>query len=196
MADHKTISAYDVHVENYVEIINQQTVDTILLNFIACFKLNDYVLDLGCGPGVSAAIMREHGLRVDPTDASKEMVKRANKTFNIGARLAVFEDINTSNTYDGIWANFSLLHATPQDLPNILKALHKALKPKGILHLGMKIGQGSIRDKFDRYYSYYSEDELVGHLNKVGFIVQNVELGEALGLAGELEPWIVLTGSS
>jgi SAM-dependent methyltransferase len=196
MTDHKTISAYDLQVDSYVDIINQQPIDNILLNFIARFEPGDYVLDLGCGPAICSATMREHGLRVDPTDASKEMIKLANTTFNIGARLAVFKDIDTSNTYDGIWANFSLLHATPEDFSNILKTLHQALKPKGILHLGMKIGQGSIRDKFDRYYSYYSKDELFGHLGKAGFVVENVELGEALGLAGNTEPWIALTSFS
>jgi SAM-dependent methyltransferase len=193
MTDYKTISVYDSQVDNYVEFIDKQPVDNILLDFIARLEPNDYVLDLGCGPAISSATMREHGLRVDPTDASKEMVKLANITFDIGARQAVFEDIDPKCTYDGIWANYSLLHATAKDFPDILKVLHQALKPKGILHLGMKIGQGSIRDKLDRYYSYYSQEELLGYLGKAGFVVENVELGEAQGLAGNIEPWIALT---
>ena len=196
MTDQKTISAYDSQVDNYVEIIKQQPVDNTLLDFIARFEADDYVLDLGCGPAMSSATMREHGLRVDPTDASKEMVKLANATFDIGARQAQFSDIDESDVYDGVWANFSLLHASVEDFPNILVALHQALKPKGLLHLGMKIGQGAIRDKYDRYYSYYSQDELVEHLTKAGFIVENVELGEALGMAGDMEPWIAVTSSA
>ena len=82
MTDKKTISAYDSQVDNYVDIINQQPIDSILLGFIDRFESNDYVLDLGCGPAISSATMREHGLRVDPTDASKEMVKLANDTFD------------------------------------------------------------------------------------------------------------------
>ena len=154
------------------------------------------MLDLGCGPAMSSATMREHGMRVDPTDASKEMVKLANATFDIGARQAQFSDIDESDVYDGVWANFSLLHANVDDFPNILVALHRALKPKGLLHLGMKIGRGAIRDKYDRYYSYYSQDELVEHLSTAGFVVENVELGEALGMAGDMEPWIVVTSSA
>lgn len=196
MTDNETISAYDSQVDNYVEIIQQQAVDNILLRFIARLKPNDYVLDLGCGPAMASATMREHGLRVDPTDASEEMVKLANKTFSIGARQAVFDDINVSDVYDGIWANFSLLHASAEDLPRILNALHQALKPNGILHLGMKIGQGAKRDKFDRYYCYYSQEDLRDYLSKADFVVSDVELGEALGLAGNMEPWIALTSFS
>ena len=193
MADNKTVSAYDSQVDNYLDVIKKQPEDQQLLNFISRFSSNDYILDLGCGPAVASMTMREHGLSVDPTDASKEMVNLANTTFNIGARQAVFEDINTQDTYDGVWANFSLLHATKEEFPAILKALKLTLKTKGIFHLGMKIGQGSSRDKYDRLYSYYSQDELVNHLVSAGFVVENVTLGEALGMAGEMEPWIALT---
>lgn len=192
MADKKTISVYDSQIESYLDVINKQPVDENLTDFISQFNRNDFVLDLGCGPAISSATMREHGLRVDPTDASMEMVKLANKTFDIGARQALFEEIDEKNIYDGIWANFSLLHATPEELPKVLKSLHQALKQNGIFQLCMKIGEGSIRDKFDRYYSYYSEEELRSHLNESGFSVEHVDFGEALGLAGEMEPWIAL----
>ena len=108
----------------------------------------------------------------------------------------LFSDIDSENTYDGIWANFSLLHATHSDFPSILKALHRALKPNGLFHLGMKIGEGSKRDKLDRYYSYYSQDELQHYLTEVGFVIEHIELGEDMGLAGEIEPWIAITSSS
>ena len=196
MTDQKTVAVYDSQVENYVDILNQLPVDDILTDFIARFNKGDYVLDLGCGPAASSATMRDHGLRVDPTDASLEMVKLANNKFNIGARQAVFDDIDGADIYDGVWANFSLLHASSTDFPKILKALHQALKPDGILHLGMKIGQGSIRDKLDRYYCYYSEEELRNHLTDTGFVVDKTQLGEAAGLAGDVEPWIALTSTA
>lgn len=196
MTDHRTISAYDSQVDTYATLIEQQPEDQLLLSFIARFKPNDYVLDLGCGPAVSSAIMREHGLRVDPTDASKEMVKLANNTFDIGARQAVFDDIDSTETYDGIWANFSLLHATPEALPLIIKSLYRSLKPAGLFHLTMKTGTGSARDKFDRFYSYYSQAELTAYLNNAGFSVDKVELGETRGMAGDIEQWIGLLCSA
>jgi len=196
MTDDKTVSAYDSQINNYLKVINNQPEDQQLLDFISRFKPDDYILDLGCGPAISSATMREHGLRVDPVDASQEMVNLANTTFNIGARLAAFEEINTTDTYDGVWANFSLLHATAEEFPRILESLKYALKSKGILYLGMKIGQGSARDKYERFYSYYTQDELVDHLVKAGFVVDNVELGEAVGMAGDLEPWIAVTSIS
>ncbi|OUS32034.1 hypothetical protein A9R01_11330 ['Osedax' symbiont bacterium Rs2_46_30_T18] len=196
MTDYKTISAYDSQVDNYLNMVDTQSPDATLVNFIARLKTNDYVLDLGCGPAHCSVTMRQRGLRVDPTDASEEMVTLANSTFDIGARQALFTDINSENTYDAIWANFSLLHAKADDFANILQKLHTAIKAGGIFHLCMKIGKGSRRDKLGRYYSYYSQAELCSYLHNAGFIVDNIALGEATGLAGEAEPWIAIISAA
>ena len=57
----------------------------------------------------------------------------------------------------------------------------------------MKVGQGAIRDKFNRYYCYYSQEELLKYLSNADFVIENVVLGEALGMAGDMEPWIAVT---
>ena len=154
MADQKTIAVYDSQVDNYVETINKAPVDEMLLDFISQFKPDDLILDLGCGPAMSSAAMQEHGLRTDPVDASIEMVRLANETYNIGARQAYFEEIDNTQVYNGIWANFSLLHATREELPNILNRLYQSLKPNGIFQLRMKTGEGSQRDKFAVSYTH------------------------------------------
>ena len=194
MADQKTIAAYNGQVDTYLKMVGELDVDPISLRFIDRLKVSDYVLDLGCGPALASAVMRDKGLCVDPVDAAEAMVKLANDKFNIGARQAQFSDIDATEIYHGVWANFSLLHAQPQDLAAILLALHRALKPQGVLHLGMKLGQGSKRDKYGRYYAYYSQAEFEAHLKGAGFSIEHIELGEALGMAGDMEPWIVLTG--
>jgi predicted TPR repeat methyltransferase len=194
MADQKTIDAYNGQVDTYLKMVGELKVDPILLRFIDRLRVNDYVLDLGCGPALASAVMRDKGLRVDPVDAAEAMVQLANDKFDIGARQAQFNDIDAIDTYHGVWANFSLLHAQTQDLAAILSALYRALKPQGLLHLGMKLGEGSKRDKYGRYYAYYSQVELELYLNEAGFNFVHVKLGEALGMAGDMEPWIALTG--
>jgi len=194
MTDQKTIDVYNGQVDTYLKMVGELEVDPILLRFINRLRVNDYVLDLGCGPALASAVMRDKGLRVDPVDAAEAMVQLANDKFNIGARQAQFNDIDAIGIYHGVWANFSLLHAQTQDLATILLALHRALKPQGLLHLGMKLGEGSKRDKYGRYYAYYSQAELELYLNEAGFDFVHAELGEALGMAGDMEPWIALTG--
>jgi len=193
MADLETISVYNAQVESYVEVVDSEQVDPQLLKFIDRLQSGALVLDLGCGPALSSVTMRERGLRVDPTDASEEMVKWANEKFDIGARQALFADIDEEDHYDGVWASFSLLHASAEDFPNILQALHTAMKVDGVFHLVMKLGNGAARDKIGRLYSYYSEAELSDHLRDAGFKVDTIEQGEVVGLAGYPEPWIALT---
>jgi SAM-dependent methyltransferase len=193
MADKQTILTYDSQVEQYAEFMEQESGDNIILKrFVENLTVNDVVLDLGCGPAQESALMRQYGLKVDPVDASIEMVKLANEKFGIGARQGLFTDIDEQNAYQGVWANFSLLHASAHEFIDILAAIKTALKPEGILHIAMKIGEGSHRDKLGRLYTYYSQAELCDLLGRAGFVVEDITLGEDLGMAGKIEPWIAL----
>lgn len=193
MSDDQTINVYDAQIDSYTDLVDQKEPDTHLLAFISRIAPDGLVLDLGCGPAADSSIMRDRGLRVDPVDASAEMVRHANETYAINARQATFADINEEQHYDGIWASFSLLHASAEELPGLLAALHRALKPAGIFHLAMKTGNGARRDKLGRYYSYYSEQQLQQYLTDAGFTIDATVHGEAMGLAGDVEPWIILT---
>lgn len=149
-------------------------------------------MDLGCGTGKSAATMRDHGMVVDAVDASAEMVKFANENYQLGARQALFTDIDDSDTYEGIWANFSLLHASRDEFQVILRSLQKALKPQGLLHLGLKLGTDSSRDSLGRLYTYFEEDELKQYLSTSGFTPEYEKHASGPGLAGNIEPWILI----
>ncbi len=190
--DQETIAVYDNQAEDYAAL-TKDTANETLLAFIQRLAPKSYVLDLGCGPADASATMRCHGLEVDPVDASAEMVRLANERYDIGARQAAFSEINSADTYDGVWASFSLLHAPAEDLPTILAALNVALKPEGWFHLTMKLGKGATRDKLGRFYSYYSQEELATHLTTAAFDIKAVQTGEALSLAGVVEPWIMFT---
>ncbi len=192
MSDDQTIAAYNKQVEAYAKFATRAAPDRDLLAFIALLKPGGRVLDLGCGPANAAAEMRNQGLQVDAVDASPEMVKLANATHDIGARQATFDAIDEVEAYDGVWANFSLLHASAEDFPRHLGALYRALRPGGYFHIGMKLGSGSVRDRLGRQYSYYSQPELSEHLVEAGFVVDDASTGEDMGLAGDVEPWIVL----
>jgi len=189
MQDDETIEVYNTRVDEYAKVVEDINPRPVLVDFISKCSAGDYILDLGCGPADASAHMIVAGLRVDPIDASYEMVRLANEKHNVGARLGTFEEITQINTYDGVWASFSLLHAPQRDFPRYLKNLHIALKPNGIFHIGMKLGEGEIRDKLGRMYSYYSESELKSQLEDAGFTILETKLGEGVGLAGDVSPW-------
>jgi SAM-dependent methyltransferase len=191
-ADPRTIAVYDAKAGDYADRFASAKPDRHLRAFISALPDGAHVLDLGCGPGTASAFLRAAGMRPDPVDASPAMVRMANERHNIGARLATFDDIDDAAAYDGVWANFSLLHAPRADLPRHLSALHRAVKPGGLLHIGMKTGTGEARDALDRFYTFVTRDELTGLLERAGFSVVTAHVGKERGLAGTLDPFIIL----
>jgi len=60
----------------------------------------------------------------------------------------------------------------------------------------MKTGDGSARDKIDRFYTYYTEAELLKTLENAGFHDFQIKHGESPGLAGKVEPWMIVLAKS
>lgn len=190
--DPRTIAVYDARARDYDSLFGRDRPDRHLQAFIDLLPARARVLDLGCGPANASALLRDAGMMPDPVDASPEMVRLANERHAIGARRATFDDIDAVALYHGVWANFSLLHAPRTDLPRHLAALHRALRPGGILHLGMKTGAGEGRDRLGRFYTYVSLPEITGLVASAGFTRIVTEEGAEVGLAGTNDPFVIL----
>jgi SAM-dependent methyltransferase len=194
MADARTIATYDAKAADYAQMVSSDTPDASLQAFIDLIPQGGHVLDLGCGPGTASAHMRAAGLLPDPVDASQGMIEIARNKFGLPARLGEFDDIDGDEVYDGIWANFSLLHAPPDDLPHHFDALSKATKAGGTIHVGMKTGTGIARDKINRLYTYVTVDALMALLTSAGYQVNYTKEGTEAGLAGTLDPFVIMRG--
>ncbi|MEL6522844.1 MAG: class I SAM-dependent methyltransferase [Pseudomonadota bacterium] len=193
MADKETLDVYDAKAAEYARRFPGERTDPTLQGFMAKLPEGGRVLELGCGPGRTAAALIAAGFEVDAVDASAGMAAEAKAQFGVTVRVATFDQIEGTGLYDGIWANFSLLHAPRADFPRHLAALHQAAKPKGRLHIGMKLGSGEKRDSLGRHYAYYGEEELRSLLTTAGFTVETTELGESEGLAGGgKEPFAII----
>jgi len=192
MPDAKTIAFYDSAADRYDNLTATDRPSQSLMAFMALLPSGATVLDLGCGPARASANMRAAGLHPDPVDASQGMIDLANATHDIGARLLTFDEVDMIAAYDGIWANFSLLHAPRDDLPRIFAALAAALRPHGIIHVGVKTGTGQARDHIDRLYTYFSVSELHALLSAAGFAVLATQEGHEVGCAGTDDPYVIV----
>lgn len=194
VTDEQTIKVYDSQAGEYARLTNHENAsDPRLEAFMSNLPLGGKVLDLGCGPGAAAARMAQSGLQVDAIDASLEMAEMANRLEGVTAWQATFDEVTGSGLYDGIWANFSLLHAPRSKMPDHLKALSCALKPRGQFHIGMKLGTGAGRDRLGRQYTYYTQDELTELLQEAGLTVTGAFTGRGTGLDGTISDWVSLT---
>ena len=192
MSDEQTLAVYDAKAKEYAALVAKSEPDAALLAFMAATKPGGLVLDLGCGVANASAMMKARGFDTDAVDASAAMVELANRTHGIGAKQQRFEDLAVENHYEAVWANFSLLHARRAVFQQHLSQIHRAVKPGGIFHIGMKLGEGEMRDQLGRFYSYYSLEDLIRFLELAGFTVLEQRLGEGGGLSGESTPWATL----
>ena len=193
MPDPRTLSLYDAEAEAYADVNHSDRPYGRLEKFINAMPAGGYVLDLGCGPANFSARMIESGLRVDALDASEGMARVARERFGVEIRVGTFDDVTGEAVYDGIWAHFSLLHAPRAEMNRHLATLARALRPGGQLLLGMKLGEGEARDRRDRFYTYYSAEDLEERLALAGLRVIHRHFGESEGFDGTSHPHAILT---
>lgn len=190
LMDDETIAVYDTRAAEYAQLDPAPTPSATLAAFISALPEGAHVLDLGCGPGTSARHMAQAGCMVDAIDASAAMIAQAAPLTGVRAWQAGFDDIAGTALYDGVWANFSLLHASRADMPRHLRAIHTALKPGGVFHIAVKEGTGAGRDALGRLYTYYTEPDLTALLHAAGFDVGSYRRGRDKGLSGSEDSFI------
>ena len=123
------------------------------------------ILDYGCGSGRDTKYFLEHGYRVDAIDGSAELCALASEYTGIPVKCQLFQELDASEVYDGIWACSSLLHLSYGELDEVLYRIEKALKPQGILYMSFKYGvfEG---ERNGRYFLDLTEEKLEQLLKK------------------------------
>lgn len=192
MSDPQTLAVYAAQADRYRRRFADKGADAHLQAFLDALPPEADLLDLGCGPGRAAALMQAAGHRVEAWDATPEFVAQA-RALGVETRLARFADLTQVDAFDAVWANFSLLHAPRAEMPGHLAAIARALRPGGLLHLGLKLGEGEERDALGRFYTYYSETELEQLLTDAGLRVTHKDFGRGEGLSGRTDPFIIIT---
>ena len=171
MADRQTLDFYDGEAPAYADQAASQTSLTTLDDFANLLPAGADVLDFGCGSGWAAARFREMGFSVTGFDGSEGLAAEARARHGLDVTVGTFQEFSAIAAHDGIWASFCLLHDTREAMPSTLGRLHAALRPSGVLYLGLKVGSGTARDRFGRRYTYFGEDEIRDLLREAGFDV-------------------------
>lgn len=127
--------------------------------FAACLPAKGTVLDFGCGSGRDTKVFSEMGFAVDATDGSGELCALATEYSGIQVRQMLFEELDATEMYDGIWACASILHLPRAILRDVLVKIEKALKAGGVLYASFKYGDfEGIRN--GRYFTDFTEESL------------------------------------
>lgn len=156
--DHDTLQFYRDNAEAYAGW--SKAPSTRLAGFLALLRPGGAILELGCGAGNHSAVMLADGFSVRATDGSPEMAAAASRRLNHPVEVMLFDQLDETGAYDGVWASACLLHVPRNELAGILSRIHGALKPNGVFYASYKMGQGDGRDSLGRYYNYPSPEWL------------------------------------
>lgn len=138
--DEQTIDYYERNAGDFVANTVNASLRESLARFAALLPDNASVLDWGCGSGRDSLALRNLGFNVTSVDASPSMAVEALAATGTIVRVETFDQLAEVDAYDGIWACASLLHAKPQDLPEIIEKAARALKDRGVLYCSFKYG--------------------------------------------------------
>lgn len=150
-ADAQTIAFYDRDAETYAQSAIDHGVRDSLRRFEARLPRNARVLDLGCGGGHESVWLAQAGHQVTSMDASPGLAAEAKRRFGIDVRVADFLSLDDIAAFDGVWSGAALHHAKTEELPAIIAAIARALKPGGVFGALIKAGADR-RDGLGRFY--------------------------------------------
>lgn len=148
------------------------------------------ILDLGCGPGRDLKHFRSLGHRAVGLDGSKEFVAMARAYCGCEVLHQDFLALDLpASRFDGVFANASLFHVPSRELPRVLRELHAALKPRGVLFSSNPRGNNEEGLSGERYSCFHDLDTWRRYVTAAGFI----ELGHYYrpqGLPCHKQPWL------
>ena len=148
------------------------------------------ILDFGCGPGRDLKTFAGLGHRAVGLDGTPRFVEMARQATGCEVwqqdflRLAL-----PPERFDGIFANAALFHVPGQELPQVLRALHGALKPRGVLFSSNPRGGNQEGWNRGRYGAYHDLEGWSALLTAAGF--EELEhYYRPQGLPREQQPWL------
>ena len=138
--NNKTLDYYNKNAETFVSgtvsVDFKQTQD----RFLNRLKPGDSILDFGCGSGRDTKYFLEKGFLVDAIDGSSELCKIAGEYTGLEVKQMLFQELDSVEKYDGIWACSSILHLPKNELKPVLRKMGTALKENGIVYTSFKYG--------------------------------------------------------
>ncbi len=185
-----TLDYYNKQAELFVQNTRDVDFSETQNRFLSHLPKQAYILDFGCGSGRDTKVFLEHGFQVDATDGSEELCRSASKYTGIAVKCALFQELEETEKYDGIWACSSILHLSLSELPDVFIRMRDALKEQGVIYTSFKYG-GFEGVRNGRYFTNLTEERLQNLLKQVsGLSIEEVWItGDVREGRGE-EQWL------
>lgn len=151
-----TINYYNQNAENFIANTQNADMHPTQERFLRLLDANTSILDFGCGSGRDTKYFLEKGYQVTATDGSAEICRLASEFTGIEVKEMLFQELDTMNQYDGIWACSSILHLPKKELLPVIRKMCEALKDNGIIYTSFKYGDFE-GERNGRYFTDFTE---------------------------------------
>lgn len=181
--------AYDLAAAQYHALfhneLDQKPYDQELLaDFMSRLDPQAWILDAGCGPsGHIGAYLLGHAspiLGIDISRACILMAKRHNPKLhymqNDMSSMAL-----ANGSMGGVISYYSIIHCPKSMVSAFFKEFYRVLMPGGCLLVAVKAGMREAMQsdllgiETEIYFSLFSEDEICGFLQQVGFTIEFID---------------------
>jgi SAM-dependent methyltransferase len=148
------------------------------------------LLEVGAGPGHYGRYFADQGLTVTCTDLSPEMVRLCRQK-GLAAHEMDFLHLDfAAASFDAVFALNCLLHVPSADLPRVLEAIRRLLRPGGLFYMGVyggRVFEGIWDEDYHdpkRFFTFYPDTQLLSvvmnHFELLYFRQVEVERGSNL----------------
>lgn len=182
--DAATLDFYTREAAAYADYAASEGAASQLGRFAAMLPPGGAVLDFGCGSGWAAADLNRMGFAATGFEGAPGLAAEARRRYGVAVTVGRFDALEAEAAHDGVWASFSLLHDDRAAMPGHLRRLHRALRPGGVLYLGLKAGEGEHRDSLGRRYTCFSGSEMAELLQAAAFTLLASETEAGMGYDG------------
>jgi SAM-dependent methyltransferase len=167
-----TVEHYDRHAEAFWEGTRDHDVSQ---NIEALLKYIEdeppfTILDFGCGPGRDLKSFSERGHIAVGLEGAPRFAQMARTYSGCEVWQQDFLRLDLpENYFDGVFANAALFHVPSQELARVLRELHAALKPGGVLFSSNPRGQNEEGWHQQRYGAYHDLETWRRYMTTAGF---------------------------
>lgn len=148
------------------------------------------ILDFGCGPGrdlKTFAALGHEAIGLEGVPKFAEMA-RAYSGCEVWQQDFLRLEL-PAGRFDGVFANAALFHVPRSELPRVLRELHSALAPGGVLFSSNPHGENEEGWNRGRYGSYHDPETWRRYGEQAGY-VELASYYRPAGVPREQQPWL------
>lgn len=179
-AVHTSIAAYSNDPHAYARRYAEHLLDRPA-RFASMLPPSARILDLGCGPGRDLRLFSDTGHHPVGVEANPDFIQMARRHGDvIAADFRTIGDLFTPGSFDGVWAQASLVHLSRGDITLLLPTILDLLRPGGFFYACVPAsGLTGWKDEEDgrRWYTVWPDDSFPLAVNEAGFQIDDVTDG-------------------